>query len=89
MSKSKAVKVDHLSDMPLDLPGSFLRIERRHWPDGSSCLHIAKWSRQPNTGRPAPWMPQQYIQLPWEYAEALGLTILDGVARCEKEAAAG
>lgn len=77
MSKGKAVRVDHLCDLPLDIPGAFLRIERRHWADGSSCLHIAKWGIQPTTGRPAPWWPQQYTQVPWELAERLGATILD------------
>ncbi|MFZ5815331.1 MAG: hypothetical protein ACOY93_08500 [Bacillota bacterium] len=76
MSKSKAVKIDHLGDMPLDLPGAFLRFERRHWPDGTSCLHIAKWGTQPETGRPAPWWPPQYTQIPWEMAGSLVQTMV-------------
>lgn len=81
MSKRKAIRVEHLGDVPLDLPGACLRIERRHWPDGSSCLHIAKWSRQPQTGRLAPWHPPQYLQLPWELARALGAAIMEVTTR--------
>lgn len=66
MSKRAAIRVEHLADLPLDIPGVFLRLERRYWADGSSCLHIAKWGVQPTTGRPAPWWTPQYIQLPWE-----------------------
>lgn len=71
LSKSKAVRVDPLGDTPLDIPGAFIRAERRHWADGTSCLHIAKWGIQPKTGRPAPWWPLQYIQIPWELAGTL------------------
>jgi len=42
MSKRKAVKIDHLADLPTDLEGVFFRIEHRYWADGTSCLHIAK-----------------------------------------------
>ena len=77
MSKRAAVRVDHLGDLELDKPGLFLRLERRHWADGSSCLHVAKWGTQPGTGRPAPWWPPQYIQIPWKLAEMLGATIVE------------
>lgn len=77
MSRQAAVRLDHLCDRPLDRPGLFLRLERRWWADGTSCLHVAKWSRQPNTGNLAPWWPQQYLQVPWELAEQLGATVLD------------
>ena len=50
MSKRKAVRIDHIADLPTDLEGVFLRIERRWWADGSSCLHICKWGTQPETG---------------------------------------
>lgn len=65
MSKRKAVRVDHLADIPLDVPDMFLRLERRYWPDGTSCLHICKWSFQPKRQKLAPWWPLQYVQLPW------------------------
>lgn len=73
MSKAAAVKVDHIADVPTDLPGVFLRVERRHWKDGSSCVHIAKWGTQ-KSGRKAPWIPLQYIQFLWHprIAQALG-----------------
>lgn len=80
-SKSKAVRVDHICDVPLDIPGAFLRFERRFWADGSSCLHIAKWCVQPNTGRTSPWWPPQYTQVPWEMAQEVGLTITEAVSR--------
>lgn len=66
MSKRKAVKVDHICDLRLDRPDMFLRIERRYWADGTSCLHIAKWCKQPKRGAFAPWSPPQYTQVPWE-----------------------
>lgn len=84
MSKRAAVRVDHLGDVALDRPDLFLRLERRHWADGSSCLHVAKWSRQPNTGKLAPWWPPQYIQIPWELAEMLGATIVEAATRAER-----
>ncbi len=71
MSKQAAVHVEHLGDVLLDRPGMFLRCERRHWSDGTSCLHIAKWGTQPGTGRPAPWWPPQYVPVPWEMAPDL------------------
>ena len=73
MSKAAAVKVVHLRDIPLDRPGMFLRVERRYWADGTSCLHIAKWGLQPARQRPAPWKPLQYIQMPWEMRHLLGM----------------
>jgi hypothetical protein len=73
--KRKAVRIDHLGDMPLDLPGVFLRVQRRHWDDGTSCLHIAKWGTQPETGRKAPWWPPQYTQVPWRLAGPLVETL--------------
>lgn len=69
MSKRAAVRVDHLSDMPLDLPGVFLRFERRFWADGTSCLHIAKWGTR--DGKVSPWWPLQYVQVPWELHRSL------------------
>lgn len=63
MSKSKAVRIDHLVDLPLDLPGAFLRLERHYWADGTSCLHIMKWGTQSTTGKVAPWWPPQYVQV--------------------------
>lgn len=84
MSRQAAVRVDHLCDLPLDRPGLFLRLERRHWPDGTSCLHIAKWGVQPETGRPAPWWPLQYVQIPWELAEQLGSAIVEAATRAER-----
>jgi hypothetical protein len=48
--------------------GYWLVCERRFWDDGSSCLHVAKWGTQPGTGRPAPFYPPQYLQLPWSVA---------------------
>lgn len=69
--KEKATKVDLIKDIPLDIPGAFLRFERRHWKDGTSCLHVMKWGTQPETGRQAPWWPLQYIQVPWELREKI------------------
>ena len=80
MTKQTAERVQHLTDVPLDLPGVFLRVERRWWADGSSCLHIAKWGVQPKTGRSAPWWPQQYTQVPWALGEPL-LAALEGAVR--------
>lgn len=81
MSKRAALRVDHLGDVPLDLPGVFLRIERRWWVDGTSCLHIAKWGVQPERGTAAPWWPPQYVQVPWEIGpELVRRLIVMGVA---------
>lgn len=79
--REHAVRVDHLADIPLDLPGAFLRLERRYWADGTSCLHIAKWGHQPETGRPAPWWPPQYTQVPWALAGMLGEAINECASR--------
>lgn len=68
MSKRAATRIEHLIDIALDA-GYFLRLDRRYWADGSSCLHIAKWGTQPNTGRDAPYKPLQYVQIRWEIAE--------------------
>lgn len=73
--KEKAIKIDHIKDVPLDIPGAFLRFERRHWKDGTSCLHIMKWGTQPETGRQAPWWPLQYVQVPWDLRYAF--TVFD------------
>lgn len=81
MSKAKAVKIDHLADIRLDIPGAYLRIERRWWENGTSCLHVAKWGIQPRNGKPAPWYPQQYTQVPWELAETLGTAILEAARK--------
>lgn len=81
MSKRKAVRVQHLCDIPLDLDGVWLRLERRWWPDGSSCLHIAKWGIQRETGRPTPWWPPQYTQVSWDVAQELGAIIREVTAR--------
>lgn len=70
MSRTSAVRVEHIADAPLDR-GLFLRVERRHWADGTSCLHITKWGKQPNTGRLAPYKPFQYVQIPWEIRETV------------------
>jgi len=42
MSKVKAVRVDHLGDMPLDIPDTFLRVEPRQCLDGTSYLYVAE-----------------------------------------------
>lgn len=81
VSKPKAIRVEHLADVPLDMPGMFIRCERRHWDDGTSCLHAAKWATQPNRGHPAPWMPQQYIQIPWPQAPEFVRTLLLALAK--------
>lgn len=83
MSKEKAVRVEFLADLPLDIPGVFLRLERRHWADGTSCLHIAKWGTQPETNRPAPWWPLQYVQMPWELGKKLA-TALTAATRIQE-----
>lgn len=77
MSKSKAVKIVPLVDVPLDIPGAFIRMERRFWKDGTSCLHIMKWGIQPNTKVASPWWPLQYIQIPWEIAELFICSLAD------------
>lgn len=87
MSKPKAVQVDLLADLPLDIPGAFLRLERRYWPDGTSCLHIAKWGRQPETGRPAPWWPLQYVQVPWGLGAMLAKALIAAVRDGRRERA--
>lgn len=79
MAREKAVRVEHLVDVPTDKPGVFLRAERRFWSDGTSCLHIAKWGTQPS-GRKSPWIPLQYLQVPWELASAVMDDIRIGLA---------
>ncbi|MFO7172579.1 MAG: hypothetical protein DIU70_006390 [Bacillota bacterium] len=84
MSRRAAVRIDHLADLPADLPGVWWRVERRWWADGSSCLHIAKWALQPSTGRPAPWWPPQYVQVPWQDARAFLQAVLEAVSKSEQ-----
>ncbi len=74
MSKRAAVKIEHIVDLPLDKPGFFLRLERRYWQDGSSCLHIAKWARN-GAGKATMYYPLQYVQVPWEMSGELGRQI--------------
>ena len=71
--------LEHLADIPLDIPGAFLRLERYWWRDGTSCLHIAKWCVQPETNRVAPWWPPQYTQIPWELAADLAQVLREKV----------
>lgn len=86
MTRRRAIKVDRLADIPSDLPGKFWRAERRYWADGTSCLHIAAWGTQPQTGKPAPWWPLQYTQVPWVLSESFLEQLLNLVAAAEKEA---
>lgn len=80
VSKRAAVRVHHLADVSLDRPGTFLRLERRWWPDGTSCLHLAKWAVQPGRSCAAPWWPLQYVQLPWDLVPALAAALGDATA---------
>lgn len=81
-ARAKAVKVEHLADIRADLPGVFHRVERRWWPDGSSCLHIAKWGPRPGDGRVVPWWPPQYSQLPWEQVPVFMTEVLTAL-KCQ------
>ena len=81
MSKRAAVRIDHIGDYPLDLPGAFVRAERRYWADGTSCLHLAKWGYQQNRGCSSPWQPLQYLQVPWELVEMYAVIAMD----CKEE----
>lgn len=74
MSKAAAVRTDHLADIPLDRDGMFLRAERRHWADGTSCLHVAKWGTKDGVSRP--WYPQQYMQVPWDLVGSVLSTLV-------------
>jgi hypothetical protein len=67
-ARAKAVRVDPLGIIPLDLPGVQLVVERRHWPEGGSCLNAQKWGTLPKRGTYCPWMGHM-LQLPWALAE--------------------
>ena len=82
--KEKAKQIDHIVDCPTGKPGVILRIERRHWEDGTSCLHIAKYATR--QGKRGPYLsfyrPAQYIQIDWErrnHLTALLATLSDDV----------
>jgi hypothetical protein len=79
MSRAKAIKIERLGDYPLDKPGMFLRAERRHWPDGTSCLHIAKWGTPSTQARPMPWWPPQYTQILWPLAPGFLRELLEAL----------
>jgi hypothetical protein len=68
--KEKAVKTELIADCPTGKPNCFLRIERRHWADGTSCLHIAKYGYV--NGKLRAWWPPQYVQVDWELNRLLG-----------------
>jgi hypothetical protein len=72
LSQQAAVRIDHLGEMLLDKPEYKLVFERRWWPDGTSCLQIAKWGFQPKKQRWAYfWNPANLLQIPWELAPVL------------------
>jgi hypothetical protein len=72
LSQNAAVRIDRLGEMLLDKPEYKLIFERRWWPDGTSCLQIAKWGFQPKKQRWAYfWNPANLLQIPWELATVL------------------
>lgn len=66
-ARRRAVKIEPLGSVPGDLPGTEWRVERRHWPDGSSCYHAVLWGEV--NGVVKPFYPVKMIQIPWEDAE--------------------
>ena len=74
--KEKAVKTEFIADCPTGKPGCFLRIERRYWEDGTSCLHVAKYGYV--KGKLRAWWPPQYMQIDWEKREHLVSLLTEG-----------
>lgn len=70
MSQQKAIHIATLHDFPLDVPDCWLRVERRFWENGTSCLHVYKRGRRKSDGIITGWSQPQYTQLPWECAGA-------------------
>jgi len=80
MSGRKARHIEHLGDYCLDLPGAFLRVERRFWPDDTSCLSIMKYGQRKSDGVITAWFQPQYTQVPWDLAEPFRLSLLGALA---------